>query len=193
VFGFLVGFYFYGLLFFANVAYILVGYLLMACCSRTAGANLITWWGAICMISVSYHHFHIADANSGGLAIDLIFMMNFVKLHMFAVNYDNAGKLDDPIKSKNFTPREIHFAEPLKDKVCFSDWIHYFFFVGASWTGMPHEYRNFDDFIHSREGYANIPKDKLWRAAFSRFGQLVIAVIATVVLGLNVNWGYLLT
>ena len=30
-------------------------------------------------------------------------------------------------------------------------------------------------------------------AAFSRFGHFVLAAIATTILGLNVNWGYLLT
>jgi len=146
--GFSVGFHFYGLLYFLNIVYVLVSYLLMRCCSRATGANLIVWWGALCMVSVSYHHFHIADANSGGLALDLIFMMNFVKLHMFAVNYDNASKLDDPVKGKYLTPRERYFAEPLRNQVSFTDWINYFFFVGSSWTGMPHEYRTFDEYIN---------------------------------------------
>ena len=92
--GIYIGFYFYGLLYFWNIAYVLVAYMLIACCSRTVGANLMTWWGAICLMSVSYYHYHVKGADDGSFDIDLIFMMNFVKLHMFAVNYDNAGKLD---------------------------------------------------------------------------------------------------
>ena len=105
-----------------NIIYVTVAYLLMKCCSRTTGSNLMTWWGAICMVGVSFHHFHIADALSGGLALDLIFMTNFVKIHMFAVNYDNAGMLDDAEKSKHFTSRERYFAEPLRNKVSFAKW-----------------------------------------------------------------------
>ncbi len=107
--GFGLGFYNYGLLFLINVASILVCYLLIRLNTRVNGANLVTWWGAIFMISVSFHHHHIAR-ESGTLSLDLICMMNFVKIHMFAVNYENAGKLDDPIKSLSLTPREKHFA-----------------------------------------------------------------------------------
>lgn len=166
--GFGLGFYNYGLLFLINVASIIVCFMLIRFNSRVNGANLVTWWGAIFMISVSFHHHHIAH-ESGTLSLDLIFMMNFVKIHMFAVNYENAGKLDDPSKSINLTPREKLFAEPLRNKVIFIDWINYFFFVGSSWTGMCHEYKDFDDYINSKEGFANIPRQKIFTHAFTRF------------------------
>lgn len=49
--------------------------------------------------------------------IDLAILINFAKMHMLAVNYDNAGKLDDPAYSKYFTVRERHYAETLRKPV----------------------------------------------------------------------------
>ena len=36
---------------------------------------------------------------------------------MFAVNYDNAAKLDDPIAGKDLTKRERYFAQTLKGEI----------------------------------------------------------------------------
>lgn len=193
--GLATGFYFYGLLYFTNVAYVLGAFLLMKCCSRSTGANLIAWWGMIIMVSVSFHHYHLQEGGvkSEGLALDLIFMTNFIKLHMFAVNYDNAGKLDDPEKCKNLTTREKYFAESLRERLSFAEWLQYFFFCGSSVSGMSHEYRDFDEFINLKAGYAKIPKNRLIGHAAKRFAHMIICVVLMVVLSLNVSFDTLLT
>lgn len=193
--GLVTGFYFYGLLYFTNVAYVIGAYLLMKCCSRTTGANLIAWWGMIIMVSVSFHHYHLQEGGvkSEGLALDLIFMTNFIKLHMFAVNYDNAGKLDDPEKIKNLTTREKYFAEPLRKRVSFAEWCQYFFFVGSSISGMSHEYRDFNEFINLEAGFAKIPKHRLIGQAGKRFSHMIVCVVLMVFLSMNVSFDTLLT
>ena len=48
---------------------------------------------------VSYYVFHVVGMEAGGL-IDLVFMTNVVKLHMFAVNYKNFSKRrSSPVKT----------------------------------------------------------------------------------------------
>jgi hypothetical protein len=59
---------------------------------------------ATCTASVSLYQYHIADMAAGGL-LDVVFMINFIKIHMFAVNFDNGSKLDDPIAGKDLTER----------------------------------------------------------------------------------------
>ena len=130
-------------------------------------------YSATGLAAASFFHFRIAVAKSGGAGggwdIDLIFMMNFIKFHMMAVNYTNAAILDDPVKGKDLTTRERYYAEPLRERVHFIDFMHYFLFVGSSWSGMSHEYRTFDEFINCKGDYASIPKDKLYAPAFKRF------------------------
>lgn len=178
--GFLIGFYFYGLLWSLNVGYIFVNYLFMRCFERHLASNLMTWFSAIGLISASYYHFQINMAKSGGWDIDLIFMMNFVKLHMMAVNYDNAAKLDDPVRGKLLTSRERNFAECLRERVHFMDFMHYFMFVGSSWTGMAHEYKFFIEFINRKGDYSKIPKDKLMIPALKRFMATIASIVAIV-------------
>lgn len=112
---------------------------------------------------------------------------------MFAVNYDNAGKLDDPEKSKLFTSRERYFAEPLRKNVSFAQWMQYFLFCGSSVSGMCHEFRDFDEYINLKAGYAKIPRDRLIPEAAKRFGQMVICVVLMVIVSLNFSFDHLLT
>ena len=120
-------------------------------------------------------------------------MMNFVKVHMMAVNYVNAAKLDDPVAGKDLTQRERYFAEPLRERVPFMDFVHYFLFCGAAWTGMSHEYRYFDDFINCKGDYANIPKNGLFLPALKRFAQCLACLVAFIILASNVSYKQLLT
>jgi len=78
--------------------------------------------------------------------------------------------LDDPEKIKDLTTREKYFAEPLKNRVHFFDFMHYFLFCGAAYTGMSHEYRWFHEFINLKGDYAKIPQSGIWLPAFKRFG-----------------------
>ena len=172
--GFLIGLYFYGVLFYWNVFYILVNYLLMRCFERHLASNLMTWFSALGLISASFYHFQIKMGKDSGWDIDLIFMMNFVKFHMMAVNYDNAAKLDDKVKGKEMTERERFYAEPLRNRVHFMDFLHYFFFCGSVWTGMPIEYRPFYEYINCKGDYANIPKLGLIVPALKRFAVTII-------------------
>ena len=71
-------------------------------------------FSALMLFSASFYHFKIKLAKSGGWDIDLVFMIFFCKFHMMAVNYYNAGKLNDPILSKAMSTRERFYAEPLK-------------------------------------------------------------------------------
>ena len=169
--GFLISLFFYGLLLGFNIAYILGNYLLMRFLPRKTAATAMTVFSAVCLFAASFYHFHINNAKSGGWDIDLIFMMNFIKFHMLAVNYDNAGKMQDPAdKGRDLTERERYFAEPLRERVRFFDFINYFFFCGAAWTGMSHEYRWFDEYINSRGDYKHIPRRGLILPALKRFG-----------------------
>lgn len=103
------------------------------------------------------------------LDVDLIIMINFCKMHMFAVNYDNAGKLDDEKQSKYFTARERYYAEPLRERISCYDFCQYFLFCATCFSGMVHEYRDFHDYINSKSDYSNLPRSKLWGPAFIRF------------------------
>ena len=117
-----IGFYFYGLLFLSNVALLLVCYAYLLVLPRSVAAKMITVTAAACTMFVSFYVFHVVGMESGGL-IDLVFMTNVVKLHMFAVNYSNAGKLDDPVAGKYLNERERYFAEILRGKpVSFYNW-----------------------------------------------------------------------
>ena len=133
------------------------------------------------------------DQKESGLEVDLIFMLNFSRLHMFAVNYDNAGKLDDADADKKLTSRERFYAETLREKVSFADWINYFFFVGTCPTGMVHEYRTFNDFINLKGDFTNIPVDKLPVNALIRFGQMIFVVVLMILVSLNFSFDFLLT
>ena len=153
---------------------------------------MMTIWSSVCLLAVSYYHFEINPAE-GTMDIDLIFMMNYVKLHMLAVNYSNAAKLDDPVAGKHFTSRERYFAEPLRRRIHFMEYVHYFFFCGSSWTGMSHEYRYFDEFINRREDYVYIPKHKLFLPFLNRFMQWVFCLLVMVFLSSIVSYQHLLT
>ena len=84
-------------------------------------------------------------------------------------------------------------AEPLRQPVPFSEFMHYFFFCGSAWTGMSHEYRYFDDFINLKGDYANIPKSGLFAPAFKRFGQMLLCLVALISLSNVVKERDLLT
>ena len=117
--GTIIASYYYGLNFIFNIAYILVNYLIMLCLERHLAAKVMTFWSALCLFIFSDIHKIFSPIVEEGpkhnkLGLDLIFMMNFVKFHMLANNYSNAGYLDDPVKGKNLTARERHFAEPLR-------------------------------------------------------------------------------
>lgn len=110
---------------------------------RNTAANLMMIYSSLALFSASFYHWHLAE-DSSGWDIDLIFMMNFCKFHMLAVNYKNAGLLDDPVGGKHLTSRERKFAEPLRERVRTIDFWHFYLFCGSSWTGPAHEYLHFD-------------------------------------------------
>ena len=103
--GLAIGFYFYGINYILNIGYVLVNYLLMRCFERQLASTLMTVWTGVMLAFVTFCHLWISD-NSQDLEIDLIFLMNSCKFHMMAVNYSNAGKLEDPAQSKDMTKRE---------------------------------------------------------------------------------------
>lgn len=146
-FGIFIGFYFYGLLFFLNICLVLISYAYLVFLPRSMASTMISVTGALSTMSVSFYIYNVAEMTVGGM-LDVVFMINFVKLHMFAVNYDNAAKLDDPIAGKDLTKRERYFAQTLKgDIVGLYEWCQYFFFAGSSWTGLITEYRHFDEYM----------------------------------------------
>ena len=128
---------------------------------RGPASNAITVFSTVCLLWAGIYAKYIKQAEKHGWDIDLIIMINFCKFHMLAVNYENAGNLDDEVKSKYFTPRERQYAEPLKQRVKFFDFMNYFFFCASSFSGQVHEYRDFIDFINLRNDYSNIPSSKL--------------------------------
>ena len=58
---------------------------------------------------------------------------------------------------------------PFRQRPTFASFMLYFFFCGVSWTGMYHEYLEFDQFINLRGDYRSIPRSRLWKPAFKRF------------------------
>ena len=62
---------------------------------RTLVMRLMIAYSAVSLLIAQIYHFKIKEAQSGGWDIDLVFMINFCKFHMLAVNYLNAGNLKD--------------------------------------------------------------------------------------------------
>jgi len=104
--GLFVGFFIYGGQYWWNIAFVLINYLLMRFLPRTAGSNAMVVFSSVCLLWAGIYTKYIDTVEKHRLDIDLIIMINFCKMHMLSVNYDNAGKLDDEIKSKYFTERE---------------------------------------------------------------------------------------
>ena len=65
--------------------------------------------------------------------------MNFGKMTMIICNYSDAGQL----QKHPLTSREKYYATPLYKPLDFSQWIHYFLFIGAQPIGPMHEYYDF--------------------------------------------------
>ena len=93
VVGLATGFTFYGLAYIFNIALILTCYCCLLALPRKQGAKLLTLVAVLGCGSASVYHLHYSQL-SEGWDIDIIFMINFVKLHMIAVNYENAAYLD---------------------------------------------------------------------------------------------------
>jgi len=69
--------------------------------SRNAAANSMMIFSVIMLACASIHHLYLRGSDAVDWDIDMIFMMNFVKFHMMAVNYKNAALLDEnPVKSE---------------------------------------------------------------------------------------------
>ena len=66
-------------------------------------------------------------------------------------------------------------------------------FCGSAWTGMSHEYRDFDDFINQKGFFRNIPKSKLWVPAITRLSHSLICTACLLILTLFVKYEHLLT
>ena len=112
---------------------------------------------------------------------------------MLAVNFDNAGKLDDPEASKYFTERERYYAEPLRKKVPVLDFFGYFLFCCSSFSGMVHEFRDYYDYIEQRNHWSNIPRSKLIMPALKRFAEVPVWAVLMVVTGMHYPKPYMLT
>ena len=66
-------------------------------------------------------------------------------------------------------------------------------FCGSAWTGMSHEYRDFDDFINKKGLYSNIPKSKLWWPALDRLSHTLFCTVCLLVMTPYVKYDHLLT
>ena len=62
---------------------------------RNAAANSMIIFSVIMLACASIYHEYLRGDEAVGWDIDMIFMMNFIKFHMMAVNYKNAALLDD--------------------------------------------------------------------------------------------------
>ncbi len=163
-----------------NVGFVLVNYFCMRLMERHMAANVMTGFSVVCLIIAGMYHLHFKPKDNLTWDIDLIFMINFVKIHMMAVNYDNAVHLDS--KEGKLTSRERFYAEPLRDRIRFYDFMNYFFFAAVSWSGMTHEYRQFDEFINLQGQYSKIPKEKLLGASMTRFSHVIFCAVIMVIL-----------
>lgn len=144
-FGILLSFYFWGVDAFLNLFMVLSTYLIMLVLPRNQASKIMVWWTGGILASVHYYYFMAPERP---VAIFLLLMFTFAKVHMVSWNYYDAGLLDDKEKSKKMTPRERYYAEPFRKMPNFFGWIQYFYFVGSSFNGPCHEYRDFNEFIN---------------------------------------------
>ena len=127
--GLLVGFFIYGKQYWWNIAFVLANWVFMRLLPRVQASYAITIFSTISLLWVGIWAKYLkeelrASENGSSLDVDLIIMINFCKAHMLAVNYDNAGKLDNPEASKYFTDRERFYAEPLREALAIDDFFH---------------------------------------------------------------------
>ena len=172
--GLCAGFFIYGKQYGWNIAFVLVNWALMRFLPRVQASYAMTIFSTISLLWSGIWAKYLkeefrASEEGSSLDVDLIIMINFCKAHMLAVNYENAGKLDNAEASKYFTERERFYAEPLRKALAIDDFFHYFFFCAVSFSGMVHEYRDFEDFINRKGNYSNIPRHKLLGSALKRF------------------------
>lgn len=97
--GFSLGFYIFGLPYGWNVINISVNYLLMLLLPRNYAAGAILTFSFSTLMVVMYYHCNFFDERPKR-DINFVFMLNYIKLHMLAVNYYNAGFLDNKDKVK---------------------------------------------------------------------------------------------
>ena len=183
--GFIIGFYCYGVEFLIVIAFIMVGWLLHRFLPVT-----VAYWS---MISVCYSLLMVRSLygffmeNNGDLNAKTSMMMSYIKIHMVAQNMRDAA-VRNKGGENNLSKRELYMSDPfLKGRLSLFEWLPYFFFCATTAWGPPIEYREFDDFINLRRNYGKMPPGKQLLPGFVRMGQALLCVAFSVSLGLVVS------
>ena len=100
--------------------------------------------------------------------------------------------MDDPELSKYMTSRERYYAKSHREKLSFSQWINYFFFIGSAITPM-HEYRDLEEFINYEGKIKKMPRFGNVLPAFRRFIETWACIGILVLLSAKIKPDYMLT
>ena len=191
---FLLVLYFYGSSIFAIMFFNLTAFCLYAALPRNTAAVAMALWTFLAMISCNIYNFFYTTQEVGGHGQNLFtaLSINFAKHYILAWNYYDGGILDDPVRSKHMTERERFYAEPHRERLSFSKWMHYFFFVGTCLTPM-NEYRDFEEFFEYKGNITKMPKYGNFRPAIKRFVESLFCMGLLSLLQAVIEPKYMLT
>jgi D-alanyl-lipoteichoic acid acyltransferase DltB (MBOAT superfamily) len=127
------------------------------------------------------------------LGINIILMIDLIKLHMICQNYADGALLDIKEEEGKFklSPRERHYA--LRELPSFSAYVHYFNYCGSALFGPACEFRDFDDLINLREPFSQMRTFSNFVPALTRYAQGFLIVFASIIYSKHVDISYLLT
>ena len=169
LFGLHFSFYVTGPGYFFVILMFMAVYPFMVIFSRRQAAIL---GSAMALLMLSLGNFYVWYQGLGKSEFSFVFqnMQNFIKIHMTLVNYNDAGKLDDPTTKHHLTARERYHAEALRERPSLLNWFHYhMLMLSSTLGGPPTEYRPFIEFIEMRGDIAKMPVGSNFYHAFMRF------------------------
>lgn len=159
--GLFIGFYFFGVSYWVNIALIFCVSLILSIPmpDRKWNAYLATFTAiAFLMSRAIYEQLWSCE----GLTIKNLICQMTLNVHMYSVNFmDSQALLDerkDPRKAKHLTWRERDNAESLIWGFNFVDFFGYMTFVSACIIGMAHEYSDFVDLMDLKGRYRSMPR-----------------------------------
>ena len=127
-------------------------------------------------------------------SIKTTLMIACIKMHYIGLCYKDAGLVaEGKAEQAKLTPREIKYAEPLKEKLSLMQFLQYFCFVGTVIMGPSIEYRDFHEFINLQGDFAKMPITSSVLPAFKRLGHVLCLLVLTILAPLFHDYHYVLT
>lgn len=138
--GLFLGFYFHGLSYFVCIFHFSCIYPLMKFLPRESALYPVVFLSALVMSCRSFYSFWESNIDgSARLQCTVIFM----RTHMAMCNYEDAGKIDDPVKGNHLLPYERELAEPFRQLPSYMEWFHYHCFAPLAYIGENVSYAKF--------------------------------------------------